>query len=460
MISKFINREKELEALKREYNKKGSSFVVVYGRRRTGKTTLLKNFILNKKDIYFLVDLQNERIQIERFKNIIAQSLKDEFLSKASFDKWETLFEYVSKKTGKKKIVIIIDEFQYLAKINHSIPSIFQKIWDDNLKNKNIMLILCGSLISLMYEYTLNYSSPLYGRRTSQIKLEPLNFFSYKKFFKNKNNDEMLRFYGITGGVPKYIELMDKNKDAFQNIKANILDKNSFLYSEPKFVLKDEIKEPVNYFSILQVVSQGAHKIGHISEVLGVQSKNITSFLEKLIELEIIERIVPITEKNPQKSKRGLFFIKDNFFNFWFRYVFPYQSYLETDKADFVFEKIRKDFNIYISRLFETVSIDFTMRQNLPFEIKKIGKWWEKDKEIDLIALGDKTILFGECKYWKDKIGLNVLNGLKEKSKFVNWENGKRAEYFALYSKSGFTEDIKKYAKKEKNLFLFNLKDF
>ena len=458
---RFINREKELEVLEKEYKKGQSSFVVIHGRRRTGKTTLIEKFIQDKKSIYFLADLQNEKLQLERFKNVVAESLNDQLLKSIEINDWGTLFKYIFQKEHKQKLVIAIDEFQYLAKINKAIPSIFQSIWDSTLKNKNVMLILSGSLISLMYDIALNYSSPLYGRRTAQIKLQPMNFFNFKKFFKTKDNDKLFQFYSVIGGIPRYIELFDEEKDIFSNIKENILDKNSFLYEEPKFVLKDEVRDPITYFSILQVISQGEHKIGKIASKLGIETKNLTSFIEKLIELEVIERQVPVTEENPSKSKKGLYFIKDNFFNFWFRYVFPYQSYLETEKYQFVLEKIKSELNLYASFIFEKVSIDYLLHKaQIPFIIQKAGRWWDKDKEIDIVALGENEILFGECKYWDKPVWINVLNELIEKSKYVKWKNENRKEYFAIFSRKGFKKELKDLAKEKGNIFLFSLKDY
>ncbi|WP_457641368.1 ATP-binding protein [Persephonella sp.] len=457
---KFINREKEIEILEKEYNKKKASFVVIYGRRRVGKTTIIEKFIEDKRYIYFLADLQNEKLQLERFKNTVAESLNDELLKSIQINDWETLFSYIFQKDYKNKLIIVIDEFQYLAKVNKAIPSIFQSIWDKILKNKNVMLILSGSLISLMYDIALNYASPLYGRRTSQIKLQSMNFFDFKKFFSLSDNDKLLQFYSIVGGIPKYIEFLDENDDVFKNIKENVLNKNSFLYEEPKFILKDEVREPITYFSILQVISQGEHKLGKIASKLGIGTKNLTSFIEKLIELEIIERQVPITEENPAKSKKGFYFIKDNFFKFWFRYVFPYQSYLETEKYDFVIDKIKSDFNLFVSSVFEKVCIDYLLyKDKLPFNIKKIGRWWDKDKEIDIVALGENEILFGECKYWENPVGLNVLNDLIQKSKSVN-RNKNKQEYFAIFSKAGFTKELKDLATRKSNILLFSLEEF
>lgn len=454
----FVNREKELSILEKEYSKQGSSFVVIYGRRRTGKTTLIEKFIENKKAVYFLADLQSEILQIDRFKSIVAEALNDSLLNSIQINSWETIFSYITQKIQNDKLVIVIDEFQYLAKVNPATASVFQRIWDQILMKKNIMLILCGSLVGLMHQLTLNYASPLYGRRTAQIKLSPMSFDNFKKFFTNHDNQRLLEFYGVFGGVPKYIKLIDESKDIYTNIVENILQRDSFLYQEPKFVLKDEVRDPVSYFSILQVIASGEHKIGNISAKLNLKTQNITSFLEKLIELEILERQVPVTEEQPHKSKKGLYFIKDNFFNFWFRYVFPFQSYLETDRYVYVLQKIKADFNLYLSYVFEQVSREFIIYSNrLPFTPLKVGRWWDKNIEIDVVAVSEDSLFFGECKYTTGPVSKKVLDELFIKSKATGIN--RKETFYGIFSRSGFDEKLLELAEKEQNILLFSLED-
>lgn len=453
----FINRERELKTLEQEYRKK-SSFVVIYGRRRAGKTTLIKEFIRNKPAIYFFADVQNEIIQIQRYRDIMAEFIKDEMLKNLEIKDWDTLFNYLLKNiVFSKKLILIFDEFQYLHKVNNNFSTILQRLWDEKLKNKNVMVILCGSLIGMMHQTVLNYNSPLYGRRTSQIRLQPVDFHDYIRFFSHKDITEAAGFYAVTGGIPKYIELFDKKKNVFANIREHILNKNSFLYEEPRFLLKDEVSETSTYFSILQVIADGNHKIGHIASRLQIENKNLTSFIERLLELDILERLVPVTEDNPAKSKKGLYFIKDNFFRFWFGYVYPYQSYLEIENTGFVMEKIRTNFNMIVSPVFEKIAMEMTVRNNMPFDVRKIGRWWDNKNEIDVVALGTKEILFGECKWSKQKIGRSILLELKEKAIHVKWGRLDRKEYFALYSRSGFKDDLIREAETEKNIILFDM---
>ena len=451
----FINREKELESLNKEYKKK-NSFVVLYGRRRVGKTTLIKEFIKDKKVFYFFADKQNENLQIERFKNQISERFKNEFLKKIEIKEWDTLFDYLLTKTQNEKFVLVIDEFQYLCMINKNFSSIFQRIYDKKLKDKNIMIILCGSLISMIYSETLAYESPLYGRRTAQIKLQPIKFKYYNKFFKNKSIQDLIELYSITGGIPKYILSLDRDKSALYNIENNILDKNNYLYSEPKFLLQEEVNDLSRYFSILNAISIGHTKMSAISSYLQINAGGLSPYISKLIDLDILEKEVPITE-NIENTKKVLYKIKDNYLKFWFSYVYPYQSYLEIENLTYIKNKIENEFDLYVSKIYEDLARE-SIWENINFPLFKVGRWWDKNTEIDIVALGeDNKIVFGECKYSNKQVGLNILNELKEKSKKVIWNNNKREEYYILFSKSGFSQDLIELAKKERNILLKEL---
>jgi AAA+ ATPase superfamily predicted ATPase len=433
----FINRKKELELLNDEYASDGFRFSILYGRRRVGKTTLLKEYIQDKDSIYFLVTLESENIVLKRFQDIIADSLNDSFLKDLTLDSFEQLFKYLAQKTFDKKLIIIIDEFQYLTKVNSSIPSIFQYIIDELLKDKNIHLILCGSIISMMYEQTLSYNSPLYGRRTSAIKLEAIKFEYMNEFFPNKSEIELIELYSLLYGVPKYLEMFKDTKNIYKSIEKNILDKNSYLYEEPRFILQNEVNEPITYFTILETIARGEHKLGNIAGRLNKNAQNITSFISKLIELDIIYKDVPITEVNPQKSKKGLYFIKDNFFRFWFTYCLPYKSQLEMDNTQFVLKKIQESFVNHVSKTYEDICVDYVLNHE---EVLKCGRWWNKNEEIDVVGVAEDFLIVGECKFSNKKVGIDILEKLKEKSKHIELELP--ISKYILFSKSGFTEDL------------------
>lgn len=450
---KFIDRKREMSTLEKEYNRE-NSFVVLYGRRRTGKTTLIKEFIKDKNSFYFFADKQNESLQINRFKNQLVEHFKDEFLKKIEINDWDTIFDYFISKIGDEKFVLVIDEFQYLCLMNKGFSSIFQRIYDEKIADKNIMVILCGSLISMMYSEVLSYDSPLYGRRTAQIKLQPISFEYYKEFFNNKSKRELIEFYSITGGIPKYILEFDRNKSPLWNIENNIFNKDNFLYSEPKFLLQEEINDLSRYFSILNSIALGNTKLSSICSNLGLNSSSMTSYITKLIDLDILEKEVPVTE-NIENGKKGLYKIKDNYLKFWFSYVYPYQSYLEIENLSYPLEKIKNEFNLWVSKIYEDLARETVLNNSeIPFPIKKLGRWWNNNEEIDIVGLGDNEIIFGECKWSNKKVGLSVLLSLKEKSKSVKWNNSSRKEYFILFSKEGFSDDLISLSKKDKTIIL------
>jgi len=438
----FVDRKKEFQILENEYNQNQFRFLVLYGRRRVGKTTLIKHFINKHKGIYFLATIENETLLINKFKNIVADYFDDAFLRSLSLNSFEQIFGYLANKN--EKLIIVIDEFQYLAKVNPAISSIFQTIIDEYLQNKNIFLILCGSIISLMYKETLSYSSPLYGRRTANIKLSQLKF-EYINEFINKDIETQIEIYSILGGVPKYLEMFDFKKDIFSSISKNILDKDSFLYNEPYFLLQDEVSETFTYFSILEVIANGNHKIGDIAKAIQKPVTSITSFIKKLIDLELIYKDIPITENH--KSKKGLYFIKDNFLRFWFSYVFSYKSQLEIGNIEFVIKKLKLTFSEFVSKTYEDLAIEYVLNN---FEVNRCGRWWDKNTEIDVVGIADDFVIFGECKWQNRKVTMKVLNDLIEKSKKIEAKNKK----YILFSKRGFSDELVKFANKNENIVL------
>lgn len=464
-MKKFINRQEELAFLEKEYKRDGSSLVILYGRRRVGKTALTNQFIENKKAIYFLATEENETQNRIAFKNVIAEQMGNELLMNANIDSWDMIFKvWIDDDVvfdGKK--LMIIDEFQYLGKANRAFPSVFQRIWDTILKDKNVMVILCGSLISMMESQTLAYSSPLYGRRTGQIKLKQISFRHYHEFFPEKSAKELIEYYAITGGVPKYIELFYESADVYSAIENNVLSKSSFLYDEPNFLLQREVSEVGSYFSIIKTIASGNQKLSQIATALELKQTGLTKYLKTLINLDILEREVPVTEDNPENSKKGLYKIKDNFMLFWFRFVFPNLSYIESGHAELAMKKIRANLvDAHIAYVYEDVCIEKMWELNASdtwnFHFDKVGRWWNSNTEIDIVALDKESdnIIFGECKYWTNKVGVDVLRHLELKAEQVEWKMGMRKNHFILFSINGYTDELMELSKVREDLVLMS----
>lgn len=460
-MSKFIDREAEMKTLEQEYKREGSALVILYGRRRVGKTTLISEFIKNKKALFFLASEESEVQNRNAFKEKAAAFIKSDLLMDASVSSWDTIFKAIMDTSFDTKPVIVIDEFQYIGKSNPAFPSVFQRIWEEILKNKSVMVILCGSLISMMESQTLNYDSPLYGRRTAQIKLKQIPFRYYKQFFPGKNENVLVEMYSVTGGVPKYIELFSESDNIYEAIEQSILNPSGYLYDEPYFLLQQEVSEIGSYFSLIKAIAAGNSKLSAISTVLETKATSLTKYLKTLIDLDILEREVPVTEDNPEKSKKGLYKIKDNYLRFWFAFVYPNLSFIESGNGEIVLSKIRKGLiSNHTAFVYEDVCREKMWQLNAEekwdFHFSKLGRYWDNQTEIDIAAIDPegKNLILGECKYWSEPVGINILTALEEKGKTVEWNRQSRNTFYVLFSSGGFTKELEELAKVRKDVLL------
>lgn len=465
---KFIGRKREMEKLESEYSR-DSSFVVIYGRRRVGKTTLIKEFLKDKTAFYFLATEEIESQSMKRLAGVVARTTKNRLLQNATFTDWLDLFQVIADYEPEKKKVFVIDEFPYLVKTNSAFPSILQNAWDEVLKDKKVMLILSGSLIGMMQKHALSYDSPLYGRRTSQMRLAPLLFTDIYAV-QSLSFTESVEQYAVTGGVPKYLEFFEDGRELTEQIKDAVLSKNGFLYEEPFFLLKNESMTAVNYFSIIKAIADGNHKIGKIAGVLGIESSKLTPYLSTLSDLGFVEKRTPVTEKNPEKSRKGLYFIADNFIRFWFKYVYPYKGELELDNMQIVLEEMKKDFETkFVAFAYEDICKDIfanlCKRGVIDFVPSRIGAYWLNDytgdTEIDVMAVDNqnKRIFAGECKYHRNPVDASVYYALKEKVLDAGEIRKSYPVYdviYGVFSKSGFTQRMLDAARETSNLVLVN----
>lgn len=459
----FVDREREMDILQSEYDRKGSSLVVLYGRRRVGKTTLISEFIKGKKALFFLASEESEAQNRSAFKEKAAEFIGSDLLREADIKSWDTIFRTIMETRFDTKPVIVLDEFQYLGKSNPAFPSVLQRIWEEILKDKSVMVILCGSLISMMESQTLSYSSPLYGRRTAQIRLKQIPFAYYKEFYPGKSRRELIEMYAVTGGVPKYIELFSESEDIYTAIQRCVLNRSGYLYDEPHFLLQQEVSEIGSYFSIIKAIAAGNSKLSAISTVLEIKATGLTKYLKTLIDLDILEREVPVTEDNPEKSKKGLYKIKDNYLRFWFAFVYPNMSFIESGHSRVVMDKIRNGLvGGHISFVYEDVCRERMWELNAdgawPFHFTRLGRYWDSKIETDIAAIDPegRNLIVGECKYWQEPVGANILHDLEEKAKSIPWEQGRRKVWYVLFGANGFTDELKALAAERDDLLLFD----
>ena len=465
---RFIGRKNELHTLNTEYNR-NSSFVVIYGRRRVGKTTLIKEFLKNKTAFYYLATEELESQSMKRLANVIARTTKNTLLQKIEFSDWLDLFQLIADYKPEEKKVLVIDEFPYLVKTNSAFPSILQNAWDEFLKDSNVMLILSGSLIGMMQKHALSYDSPLYGRRTAQMRLTPLPFTSIYET-QNLPFEQAVEQFALTGGVPKYLEFFEDGRPLEEQLKDAVFSKNGFLYEEPNFLLKSESLTAVNYFSIIKTIADGNHKLGKIASALGQESSSFTPYLSTLSNLGFIEKRTPITEKNPEKSRKGLYFIADNFLRFWFCYVYPYKGELELDNMQIVLDEIHKDFKEkFVAFAYEDICKDIFAKlcsnNAISFVPSRIGSYWlndyDGDTEINVMSVDhqNKQVFVGECKYHTKPVDAPVYFTLKEKVDNASEIRKSFPKYnviYGLFSKSGFTKRMLDIAKENPNILLIH----
>lgn len=447
----FINREKELAFLEAKYGGPKTQFVVLWGKRRVGKTELVKHFIKNKPHIYFLAESTSEKEQLKRFSLLLGEFFREPLLLTRGFDAWEESFKYIKEKN--EKIVLVIDEFPYLIQSNPGIPSLFQKAWDEYWAKSKVCMVLLGSSVGMMETEVLGYKSPLYGRRTGQWKVQPMTFSAVSRFRKAKSFEDRVMHYSVAGGVPAYWLQFSEKKDFYQNLKDHVLRKGEMLYDEVEFLLREELREPRYYFSLLQAIAHGKRKLSEIVNATGISQPMANKYLGVLAYLDIVEREVPVTEGKPLKSKKGLYRIKDEFFQFWFRFVFPKRGEIEMDRLDSVLSSIRQDMPHHLSLVYEKIALNIIQdNPNIFSFFDNLGRWWDKNEEIDIVGINKEKnlILCAEVKWTEKPVGTNILDELKAKAEKITWGNNKTIRRFALFSRKGFTNEMIKAAGKDR----------
>ncbi|HIG93777.1 TPA: ATP-binding protein [Candidatus Woesearchaeota archaeon] len=452
MLLKFINRKVELQALEQAYRSSRAEFFVIYGRRRIGKTELLKQFSKDKTHFYYLAKKQKLELELEEFQRKFAAHFNI-YLKPCT--RFEDLFREIFIQTRfKEKVVIIIDEFPYWIAEDKKVLSEFQYLWDEILTSQSVFLILCGSYMSVMEEQVLGVKSPLYGRRSGQIKVEPLHVKNLASFFPHYSVEDLIKIYGAVGTVPFYLKEMSDSLSFIDNIKNTFFNKANILHQEAEFLLREELREVNVYFNILKTIIDGSTTLTEIATKSRVDITNINKYLATLLSLRLITKIKPLTASN--KEKKYLYKIADNYFRFWLTFVYPYQSEIEENSSQLQ-PLLQQEYPHYLGVIFEDICQKIIKDMNI--KISKIGlevgTWWYKDKEIDLLAINEKTseILLGECKWQEQVDAMEILSSLKEKANFVEWRKGKRKECWVIFAKS-FKKKIS-----EEGLYLYDLKD-
>ncbi|MCD8124414.1 MAG: ATP-binding protein [Lachnospiraceae bacterium] len=444
----FYCREKELLTMNRRYEKGHFECIVIYGRRRVGKTALINEFCKNKPTIYFSALNASSRENLEALSKAIFTYKNPDSTSYPTYNSYDDALTEITGLSSQKRLVFIIDEYPYLARAEKSISSRLQHIIDLTWQNSQLYLILCGSSMSFMKYQVLGYESPLYGRRTAQFKISGLDYREMKIFHPEFPLEDQALLYGITGAIPHYINKLEVTDNLDQALIENLFDPSGYLFEEPENLLKQELREPALYNSIISAIAGGASHVNEIATKSGLESSVCTKYLKVLLDLEILKKEFPITEKN---GKKTIYQIGDNFFRFWYRFVPRNMSVIFAGRIQRIYEQtIKRYYPDYMGLIFEKMCRDYLLRyaKDLPFTLSDIGQWWGTDpinrQEVQIDIVGTSTeeneYLIGSCKYRNEKIGVDEWQLLR---RYASVFRKKGVFHYYIFSRSGFTQALK-----------------
>ncbi|AKU09824.1 ATP-binding protein [Haloferax gibbonsii] len=451
----MINRESELEWLTSHLTRDDRQLLVVYGRRRVGKTTLVTTALesINQDTLYYLCDQRGPAHNATQFARQCADHFDD---VPPDVDSFLDAFRYLKGRVD-GSFIVALDEFSYLVESDEAIPSVFQTVVDELLADTDISIVLLGSSISMMEEGVLSYESPLYGRRTGQWRLEPLSAGNVAKFFPQYDAETIIQAYSVLGGVPAYLEKFDDHDGLFTNIERHILSKGEFLYEEPEFLLRQELREPTTYMAILEAIANGATRVTDIANSIDKKASGISRYLQNLTQLALVERETPVTDPDG----RGVYKLTDQFVRFWFRYVSPNRGTLEQGRTEPVRDSITESLPTHTSFAFEEVCRQAVSTSSFPVSCSRVGRWWYGEEEIDVVGLNPQTntLLLGECKWTNSPVGRSLLDAVEVTEPEVRWQGSDRDVEYALFSRSGFTDGLEDSAAERDDLHLFTPSD-
>ena len=452
----FVGRSRELQILEDTYNKPGFQMTVIYGRRRIGKSTLINEFIRDKRSTYYMASQTSMSQNLEKwtsqFINDIAPTAKG-----ASFDDLDSFMEFVGNQCNDDKLVLAIDEIPYLAESDRAFMSLFQRAIDNILSKKNIYIIICGSAISFMQKEVLSEKSPIFGRRTNQIFLKPFNYMESAEFVPSYTYEEKAIVYGITGGVARYLTLFDDSLSLDDNIIKNYFSIAGYLYEEPQNLLTQEFRTISSYNSVIEVCANGANKVNEIADKTGISSASLMYLLEGLLTLGIISKIQCMTEeKNKKKIK---YEITDGMYRFWYKYIPAAKTAIELGYGEkYYYDNVKPVIHDYMGSVFEQMCrYDVLIRGfegRLKCNITKVGTWWGQDAnrvpvDIDIVGTDEITnsAVIGECKFRNEPVDKTVYEDIIARKGLIN--QGYAEKQILIYSLSGFTKWVKENADKD-----------
>ena len=446
----FAGRRNEQKRLDAIYGSGVFECVILHGRRRVGKTALLREFVAGKKSIFFSARETSSRENLAGFADVIDALRHEVPRNEPPIASFDDAFERLGALAVSERVVAVIDDYQFLIAAQRGISALICGQIDKNLKSGKLMLLICGTSEPVMEAETFGYNSPFHGRRTAQISLMPFTFFETRHIYTAFSPYDIAIVYGLTGGVPKYLELMDPEQTIEDNIRRNYLDASSFLFEEPGNILHREIRDPAYYNAILSAIAAGNAKNSEIASAVGLETSACTAYLKNLISLGFVGKYTPITEK---AGKKTVYEIDDNMFRFWYRFVYGNISQIQSGAVDKIWRGVAREIPFFMGKVFRDICLQWLHQRNeagrLPLKFAEIGRWWgvdpiwKTDALVPIVAYSDDSnALFADCEWSEEPMRVGALNSLFERSRLFRFSN----RYIYLFSRSGFTDECKEMA--------------
>ena len=454
MANMFLCRENELTKMNKRYRSDKMECIIIYGRRRVGKTALIKEFAKDKPTVFFPALRSNAKENLEALSKAIYCFKNPEAIEAPVYSSFDAAFSEITRLSKTQRIVFVIDELPYLVKADPSITSRLQHLLDHDWSDSKLFLILCGSSMGFMEKKVLSEKSPLFGRRTAQLKLMPLTYLDTARFHPELSPADNALIYGITGGIPHYINKLNVQGSIKDALLENLFDPSSYLFEEPENLLKQELREPAIYNSIISAIAGGATRLNQIADKTGNDTSVCTKYLKSLSDLGIVQKKQPIIQKS---TKKTTYYISDNFFRFWYRFVPGNMLPISAGRMDRIYDAaVGSYLSSYMGQVFEDICRQYLTyyATDLPFVLQDIGEWWgpdpeqKKEVQVDIVALGTKPdntgpgrkILIGSCKFKNEVVGTDELDLMREYTNLFSTANDDC--YYYIFSKSGFTSGL------------------
>ena len=447
----FVGRQNELKQLDELYCSDKFECVIVHGRLRVGKTAFLHEFVKDKRSLYFAAQETSSRENLQNLANCVEAFSREPIAHTPEISSYTEAFDRIFWLSCSERLVLIIDDYEFLTVSHRGISELIRGHIDQWFIDSKLMLIICGSSEPVMEKETLSYGSPFQERRTAQILLHPFTFFETKRYYSDFSPFDIVVIYGVTGGVPRYLELMDPKIPIERNIQQTFFDTSSFLFEEPSNILRREVREPGYYSAVLKSIATGCTKASDIATMVGLDSSACTTHLKNLIAMRFVGKHTPLTEKAGEKT---IYEIEDNMFRFWFRFVPHNISLIKSEIAEKIWRDVARDISVYMGKVFEDICRQWVELRNsadrLPVKFTEIGRWWgvdpsqgvdssqDVDITIPIVAhLDDSHALFGDCVWSDEPANADILASLNDKSQLFRHTN----KYLFLFSRSGFSEE-------------------